>query len=334
MLIKYSKAKQKLTRILRSRSPDSKTIQNRDLVEIYVKKPNQKRRCRTAPRVVIDFKLENGTVTVPGAQKQTLKAAFEDVRLALGDDDFFANLVRNANDEPDQNIERLMQKTDDESPELPTDTTDSRMFEHCFGFDDPTNVTSTTHTTAETLNSIDAPKDGEGVNNDAAVAVNDEPDVEDSVDVYWPLDNAYYPYMIAEEQDNHKTVVYHDGWIETLDFTNETWRCAYSATIYAISASSLMLCRKSNQVLDTIFGHYGNKQFLRHHTQGFPQFILENAYDVEENDFKLTINTVPLCDIPESATIISGHVIYKVKVNDDLTKELKARIPPTEMKTA
>lgn len=50
-----------------------------------------------------------------------------------------------------------------------------------------------------------------------------KPNTRDKVEVYWPLDNEYYPGIITEEQDKNQTVVNDDGGIETLNFCNETW---------------------------------------------------------------------------------------------------------------
>lgn len=74
--------------------------------------------------------------------------------------------------------------------------------------------------------------------------------------------------------------------------------------------------------------YFGNKPFLRHHAQGFDQFPLVNAYKAEEETFLKTARPVPKDKIPPSSNIISSHTLYKVKMNDDGSLKLKARIAP------
>lgn len=81
-------------------------------------------------------------------------------------------------------------------------------------------------------------------------------------------------------------------------------------------------------VLKEIMDQFVNKPFLRHQAQAFPQFSLAAAYAQEENDFTKSAKTVPLCEIPSTANIISSHVLYKIKVNDDLSLKQKALIAP------
>lgn len=108
----------------------------------------------------------------------------------------------------------------------------------------------------------------------------------DTIVVLWPVDNAYYPSFVAEEQNDNKTVVYDDGGIETLDFATETWQYASSAKLRDLSATSLTLKSGLNDVLMRMFNYFGNKPFMRHQAQGFPQYALKNAYDSKETDLK------------------------------------------------
>jgi len=62
--------------------------------------------------------------------------------------------------------------------------------------------------------------------------------------------------------------------------------------------------------------------------QGLQSFITHNAYLKEETSFTKTVTKVHVSDIPENANIITSHVLYKVKVLDDGSKIVKARIAP------
>lgn len=155
-----------------------------------------------------------------------------------------------------------------------------------------------------------------------------EPDVGDRIEVFWPLDHTFYPGVVAEEQNNNKTIVYGDGGIETLKVSYETWRFASSATLCAQSVSLVSLKSEIHSVLTKMLEHFGNRSFLRYQAQGFPQFCLRIANNVEENDFKKTVRTVRLPNVAPNANIISRHVLYKVKWNDDLSEKLKARTAP------
>lgn len=64
-------------------------------------------------------------------------------------------------------------------------------------------------------------------------------------------------------------------------------------------------------MLDT----FGNKPFLRHHSD-------------QEVEFCKCVCSVPISDIPTPAIVIGSHVIYIVKMNDDSSLSLKARIEP------
>lgn len=79
-------------------------------------------------------------------------------------------------------------------------------------------------------------------------------------------------------------------------------------------------------VLYHVLEYFGNRPSLRYQAQGFPQFSLKTAYDVEKKNFKKTVKIVPISEVPARANIISSHVLYKLKTDDDLSLKLKAGI--------
>lgn len=85
---------------------------------------------------------------------------------------------------------------------------------------------------------------------------NVEPAVGFQIEVFWPLENAYYPSTVGEEQNRNKTVVYDDGGIETLYFSTEIWLYASSAKLHAPSSISLALNSNLNDVLMLMFRYF------------------------------------------------------------------------------
>lgn len=155
------------------------------------------------------------------------------------------------------------------------------------------------------------------------------PAVGDSIEVFWPLDNQYYNGTVENISDNNVfTINYDDGEVENIpDMSKENWRFSSSAMLHEISATNLVVSNES-EILNQLLDFFGNKPFLRYRAQGFPTFPLLNAYNSEEEDFKKTVKTVPIELVPKNANVISSHVTYKVKVNDDKSLKLKARIAP------
>lgn len=74
--------------------------------------------------------------------------------------------------------------------------------------------------------------------------------------------------------------------------------------------------------------HFCNKPFLWHQYQAFPQYEIIMAYTHNKNDFRESVKTVPLCEVPSNANMISSYVVYKITVNDDHSFKLKACIVP------
>lgn len=80
--------------------------------------------------------------------------------------------------------------------------------------------------------------------------------------------------------------------------------------------------------LKRMFNHFGNKPFLKFQAQGFQQYVISNAYKLEEEAFSKTVKVIPKSDVPENSNIIKSHTLYKVKINNDASMKLKALIAP------
>lgn len=168
---------------------------------------------------------------------------------------------------------------------------------------------------------------GDEVDSDfTATEPNTSPEVGDRIDVFWPLDNQYYSGIVSSYDDDGKaTINYDDSEIETLDMSKETWKLSAASSALSMKIDSNTL---EQQVLKLYQSLFQNKTFMRHQAQSLEQFPIINAYKAEEETFLKTVTTVPIKTLPQDANIIGSHTIYKVKMNDDKTLKLKARIAP------
>ena len=80
-------AKRKLILILRSKSIAETPVNAGDLVQVFIKLQHEKRGKWTSAKPVLRFDKASGIVTVPGQNGKTIKAAVEDVRFAISDDE-------------------------------------------------------------------------------------------------------------------------------------------------------------------------------------------------------------------------------------------------------
>lgn len=129
--------------------------------------------------------------------------------------------------------------------------------------------------------------------------------------------------------DGNRVIVYDDADIEKLNISDEVWRYESSNALNAnASLFSRTLPSNGKAVVKELMAAFGNKPFLLHHAQGFEQFVLVNAYRRKEEQFFKTAKRVPRHLVPNGSNVISSHVLYRVKINDDSSLQLKARIAP------
>lgn len=72
----------------------------------------------------------------------------------------------------------------------------------------------------------------------------------------------------------------------------------------------------------------GNKWFMRHHVEGYQQPLLIKAFQDDERELKKTVQVIHKSALPSNDNVISSHTIYKVKIIDDQTLKMKAKIKP------
>eukprot|EP00178_Gracilaria_changii_P001336 TRINITY_DN1187_c0_g1_i1.p1 TRINITY_DN1187_c0_g1~~TRINITY_DN1187_c0_g1_i1.p1 ORF type:complete len:639 (-),score=88.06 TRINITY_DN1187_c0_g1_i1:5196-7112(-) len=182
------------------------------------------------------------------------------------------------------------------------------------------------------------------------------PHIGADIEVYWPLDDAYYPGTVSRftSRTGMHTIRYDDGAKEVLDLKKETWRYAETPSSTAphedasptalttepaseaqpLQSSEVQLTpgqdleRIEQQTVSLFYDVLGSKEFMLHESHGLPHFVTQNAYNKEQHAFMKTVRQIPVDAVPEDANVIHSHVFYKIKKCDDGSFVLKARIAP------
>jgi len=305
--------KRKLTLIMRSKSVHDYPVSTGDIVQVFIKRQNEKRGSWSSPKPVLSFDHKSGSVVVPGRNGHKIKAALEDTRIAVVENEL-AMKVQEAIDDLQSSLDISID-----------DAIDSSDGEANLG---PSQYTK------EAFGNNDEPGNFDMEDSCGMVL----PQVGDSIEVFWPIDDQYYPGTVASFNDatGKFAINYNDGEKENLRLQDETWRFSVDDTpIPGVIASNEIeltpgqdLKSVERQAVGEYFKCFGNKEFMLYQAQALPPFITQNAYDKEENAFLKTVRPVHVSEIPERANIITSHVLYKVKNCDDGTQIMKARIAP------
>lgn len=84
-----------------------------------------------------------------------------------------------------------------------------------------------------------------------------------------------------------------------------------------------------HEELQKLYKILGNKAVSRNHIETAPNWLIAKAVQNEiEDAWKGAFEEVDESTIPKNGNIISSHIIYKVKQNEDGTLKLKARLCP------
>lgn len=113
--------------------------------------------------------------------------------------------------------------------------------------------------------------------------------------------------------DDHET--------ESPNMVSETWRFANANTSTVLESKTLV-----QQAFKNYQDYLNNKPFMKHQAQVFEQFPLAKGYLNEQSDFLKTVAIFPKHFLPADENIIGSHTVYKIKMNDDKSLMLKARI--------
>ena len=145
------------------------------------------------------------------------------------------------------------------------------------------------------------------------------------IEVYWPLDIEYYPGTVTtyDGATGFHGINYDDGDHESLDMDKETWRVLQSSRSNCVDLSSV-----HKEALEAYYKSFAHKEFMIHQAEGLPPHPVWNAYKEEESKFMKTVREVSIDKVPKDSNVITSHVIYKVKANDNGSLKMKARIAP------
>lgn len=253
------------------------------MVEIYQKKYNEKRGKLSVGKPLLSIDQRASSIVVPGRKGRKITVAFEDTLKALPNESF-AQLVQDGIDSIDKIIEKC--------------SNDVSVHE-----------TSENAATAPSINNS-FPIDYDF----SKVSANVEPSVSDSISVFWPFNDHLFPGTIhSEEEYGRLNLHYDDSDRVTLYVSNEVWKFNEPISAnYSSTKTELKVTSTDKSVQSSMLEHFFNKQLLRHHAQGFGQYMLVNAYKTEEETFLKTFRPVPHSEVPTSS-----HTLYKVKTSDD-----------------
>ena len=128
------------------------------------------------PRYVLSIDRRTGNLTVPGSGGRTMNAAFEDVRMVL-DEDSFASMVQQSIDTLDSEIVSAIDDLNSAS------------------FDAKSSSSNHARTTESDTDEVLPPV---------------TPVVGDHTEVFWPIDNQYYPGQVTTVDDGRHLFTYDD----------------------------------------------------------------------------------------------------------------------------
>ena len=142
------------------------------------------------------------------------------------------------------------------------------------------------------------------------------------------MDVKYYTGEVKEVlQDGRHVIEYDESDKETLNLDNENWKFLHSLESNAIELLAT-LPSNEQEILSEMMDVLGQKPFLFHHAQGFDQSVMLKAYQLEQEKYFKHVKPVPRKKALPNANRISSHVVYRIKVEDDQSLKLKARIAP------
>ena len=83
-----------------------------------------------------------------------------------------------------------------------------------------------------------------------------------------------------------------------------------------------------DKALAEVYGVIGHDTVMLRDLEFAPPWLVKEAYDIEEANWQGVYEVVEESSIPKNANVVSSHVAYKIKVSEDGSLILKARICP------
>lgn len=125
------------------------------------------------------------------------------------------------------------------------------------------------------------------------------------IEVYGPQEPLCYPSFVQRlDEDVNSYLKYDEGEHGCLNLADEQWHYCLSGSLAYPRVSS-----DTTLVLPIMLSKFANNPFMRHKAQLYLHFVMCNAYDDEEADFKRTVTTVPLDEVPDNVNIIASYTL-------------------------
>lgn len=227
----------KLARILKSKLHVVFPISTVDLIDFYIRKPHERRDNWLPARTVLSIANVSWNVTVPVCGGRTVQVAYEDIHATLREDSF-VQPVQMVSMSLIKLLKTIMMTAGFRLQIrlclcLNIQTILKIFFilllsSHLF-FDGTMSPSGTTSEYARSISSSTENIDLSCTDHIKVTAPEDRtsnqntPNVDDRVEIFRPLDSAFFPRLVSEEQEGNKTVLYEDGKIQTLNLAAKIW---------------------------------------------------------------------------------------------------------------
>lgn len=148
----------------------------------------------------------------------------------------------------------------------------------------------------------------------------------DAVEVYRSEDEKFYSSIVSSIGDEDAVQFeYENKDLGDIEADQTDWCHAPTAVLRALSAQ-ILLTSDEPAVIGLLLKEFGDKPFFRRNAQAYPTFVLERAYQREEESFVVTVKRASLAGVPAQATTVGLHVLYKAKHKDDASIKIKKRM--------
>lgn len=165
-------------------------------MEVFQRRNKQKRGSWSMPKTVISVEIRGKNITVPGKNGHKVCVAFEDLRKSVAENDL-TKLISDGIDHMDKEIEEYTDQSIASEPENEHPSDDGRS-----------NIVRPTDFNPDL-----------GISDDNVV-----PQVGDSISVFWPMDDQFYPGTVHDVENDQHTIHYDDGDVEVLNLSEEQWQ--------------------------------------------------------------------------------------------------------------
>lgn len=196
------------------------------MVQVFIKHQHQKRGRWSSSRVVLSVDASAGSITVPGAATKPITVAFEDVRIAVVEDNLAQAVIESIDEITDQiehEINKIIIEDDEEAPDTSaSQNNNNEQADIELTQDEPiVSSSSTPNTTGSSTDDelVDVPtlrRVPTVTENMDQLEASTDPvssalEVGANIAVYCPLDDQYYPGTVqCYNSDGRHTIVYAD----------------------------------------------------------------------------------------------------------------------------